>query len=159
MTTIDPNSITAADTFAAAKNNHSKAVNNHDAAEHEFADAKNARDALLKRVESGGMVGTADLRAAGEAISEAEAATMLALAVTRGTKSRRDAAEIPHLAALAADINNNVTAAAVEFVTVCDDLDAEIKRIQTKMGNRGKTPGAAAFFVCVGSEQPDSSYV
>jgi NAD(P)-dependent dehydrogenase (short-subunit alcohol dehydrogenase family) len=26
-------------------------------------------------------------------------------------------------------------------------------------GNRGKTPGADAFFVCVGSEQSDSSYV
>jgi hypothetical protein len=30
---------------------------------------------------------------------------------------------------------------------------------QGTTGNRGKTPGSDAFFVCVGSEQSDSSYV
>ena len=35
----------------------------------------------------------------------------------------------------------------------------KILMIITSHGNRGKTPGAAAFFVCVGSERSNSSCV
>jgi hypothetical protein len=126
--TTTPNQV-----HAAAIKDHTEALARQQSADAELAAATLEKQNLLRQAADGGDVGTADIRAAEEAIREAEASAVLARAVTEGQRRRMDRAEIAVLTARAAELTESWRKAVQRRIAAAQAVDDALEAARAKM--------------------------